>query len=187
SVLVARLDCDPPVSRTASLEVELERVHNGLTLMAEPRHRPDSERECLLARCERMRGVLLERRIRTELGRSTVGATPEQLLTLRLEHSRLQARVSALESTNDGDGHPLWLGGDPAEWAGALSLRRIELADRAGAQLQEEADENQARERIGRQVRELERLQRTVRGEWQEKLLALRLENLLGPRFVKAI
>ena len=53
--------------------------------------------------------------------------------------------------------------------------------------LQEEADENQARERIGRQVRELERLQRTVRGEWQEKLLALRLENLLGPRFVKAI
>ena len=268
SVLVARLDCDPPVSRTASLEVDLERVHNGLTLMAEPRRRPDAERECLLARCERMRGVLLERRIRTELGRSTVGATPEQLLTLRLEHSRLQARVSALESTNDGDGHPLWLGGDPAEWADALSLRRIELADRAGAQLQElglaearrpceraaqhtrdeisemiafledlplrravswlelarqdlaqlaiilrglavtprskstpeslaqaesidrsresvlqeEADENQARERIGRQVRELERLQRTVRGEWQEKLLALRLQNLLGPR-----
>ena len=273
SVLVARLDCDPPVSRTASLEVDLERVHNGLTLSAEPRRRPDAEDERLLARCERMRGVLLERRIRTELGRSTVGATPEQLLTLRLEHSRLQARVSALESTNDGDGHPLWLGGDPAEWAGALSLRRIELADSAGAQLQElglaearrpceraaqhtrdeisemiafledlplrravsrlelarqdlaqlaiilrglavtprskpapegqapaessdrsresvlqeEADENQARERIGRQVRELERLQRTVRGEWQEKLLALRLENLLGPRFVKAI
>ena len=221
-----------------------------------------------------MRGVLLERRIRTELDRSTVGATPEQLLTLRLEHSRLQARVSAIEPTNDGDGHPLWLGGDPAEWADALSIRRIELADRAGAQLQElglaearrpceraaqhtrdeisemiafledmplrravsrlelarqdlaqltiilraagghsaigacargpgagridrsqtresllqeEDDEDQARERIGRQVRELERLQRTVRGEWQEKLLALRLENLLGPRLVKAI
>ena len=137
SVLVARLDCDPPVSRTASLEVDLERVHNGLTRSAEPRRRPDAEGECLLARCERMRGVLLERRVRTELGRSTVGATPEQLLTLRLEHSRLQARVSSLESTNDGDGHPLWLGGDPAEWADALSIRRIELADRAGAQLQE--------------------------------------------------
>ena len=137
SVLVARLDCDPPVSPTASLEVDLERVHNGLTLSAEPRRRPDPEGECLLARCERMRGVLLERRIRTELGRSTAGATPEQLLTLRLEHSRLQARVSSLESTNDGDGHALWLGGDPAEWADALSMRRIELADRAGAQLQE--------------------------------------------------
>ena len=37
SVLVARLDRDPPVSRTASLEVDLERVHNGLTLSAETR------------------------------------------------------------------------------------------------------------------------------------------------------
>ncbi len=53
-------------------------------------------------------------------------------------------------------------------------------------QLQEE-EEDQARERIGRQVRELERLQRTVRGDWQEKLLALRLSNLLGPRLVKTI
>ncbi|HMF37173.1 MAG TPA: hypothetical protein VKF17_11055, partial [Isosphaeraceae bacterium] len=128
SVLVARLDRDPTPSRTAALEVELERVHNGLTLWAEPRRRPDAGGECLLARCERMRGVLLERRIRTELGRSTVGATPEQLLMLRLEHSRLQARVSALEPTSVGDGHPLWLGGDPAEWADALSIRRIELA-----------------------------------------------------------
>ena len=142
SGMAERARC-PAGSRSArephgcAVEVELERVHNGLTLLAEPRRRPDAEGECLLARCERMRGVLLERRIRTELGRSTVGATPEQLLTLRLEHSRLQARVSALESTNDGDGHPPWLGGDPAEWADALSIRRIELADRAGAQLQE--------------------------------------------------
>ena len=42
-----------------------------------------------------------------------------------------------------------------------------------------------ARERIGRQVRELERQQR-IRGEWQEKLLALRLEKLLG-RAVKIV
>ncbi len=272
NVLVARLDRDPPPSRTARLEVELERIHNELTLLAKSRRPPDSEDECLLARCERLRGVFLERRIRTELGRSTEGATPEQLLMLRLEHSRLQARVSALEPASVGDGHPLWLGGDPAEWANALSIRRIELADRAGAQLRElglaearrpceraaqhardeisemiafvedsplrravsrlelagqdlaqltiifrelmvtprsepapegqaqaesidrnsesqlqQEDENQARERIGHQVRELERLQRTVRGEWQEKLLVLRLQNLLGPRLVKAI
>ena len=76
NVLVARLDRDPPPSRTARLEVELERVRNGLTLQAGPRHRPDSDRECLRARCERLRGVLLERRIRTELDRSTVARLP---------------------------------------------------------------------------------------------------------------
>ena len=75
-VLVAWLDRDPPPSRTARLEVELERVHNGLARCPEPRPstgRP--ERECLLARCERMRGVLLERRIRMELGRTTEDVT----------------------------------------------------------------------------------------------------------------
>ena len=180
--------------------------------------------------------------------------------------------MAAIEPTSDGDGHPPWLGGDPTEWADALSIRRIELADRAAAQLQEmgltearrpceraaqhtrdeisemiafledmplrravswlelarqdlaqltiilrrlaatprsepapegqaqaessdrdsesqlqEEAEDQARERIGRQVRELQRLQRTVRGDWQEKLLALRLQNLLGPRIVRTI
>jgi len=273
SVLVARLDREAPPSSTAALEVELERVRNGLTLSAEPRQRRDADGECLLARCERMRGVLLERRVRRELGRSTAGAAPQRLLALRLEQSKLQARVSSLEPTNDGDGHPRWLGGDSEEWADALSIRRIELADRAGARLQEmgltearrpceraaqhardeisemiafledmplrravswlelarqdlaqltiilrrlavtsravpaadgraaaepidrdrenelhEEDQHyQARERIGRQVRELERLQRTVRAEWQEKLLALRLQDLLGRRLVKTI
>ncbi len=136
-VLIARLDGDPPPSRTARLEVELERVRNVLMLLSEPRQRTDSELECLLARCERMRGVLLERRIRSELGTSTTGTTPERLLMLRLEHSRLQARVAALESTSDTDGHRSYFGGDPAEWADALAIRRIELADRAWAQLQE--------------------------------------------------
>jgi hypothetical protein len=273
NVIVARLDRDPPPSRTTRLEVELERVHNGLTLRADPQRQPGTEDECLLARCDRLRGVLLERRIRTELGRSTAGASPEQLLTLRLEHSRLQARAAALEQDGEDDGHPLWLGGDPAEWADALAIRRIELADRAAAQLrelglaearrpceraaqhardeigemiafledlplsravsrlelagqdlkqltvilrglaasphpkpapegqaqadssdqnresllQEAADESQARDRIGRQVRELERLQRTVRGEWQDKLLALRIQDLLGPRLATTI
>ena len=54
-------------------------------------------------------------------------------------------------------------------------------------ELQEAEEESQARERIGQRVRELERLRRRVRGEWQEKLLALRLEDLLGPRLVKVL
>ena len=45
SVLVAWLDRDPPPSRTARLEVELERVHNGLARFPDPRHRPDDQRE----------------------------------------------------------------------------------------------------------------------------------------------
>ena len=56
---------------------------------------------------------------------------------MRLQLSRLQARVASLEPCEDDDGNPQWLGGDPEEWAEALSIRRIELADRAATELQE--------------------------------------------------
>ena len=177
-----------------------------------------------------------------------------------------------MDTRNKGEADQVWLGGDPAEWADALSVRRTEMAERAAAQLQalsldearrpcertaqhtrdeisemiafledmplhravnrlelaredltqltvlfrglmaappseslrgsqaraesseqaaesqrQEEDQSESRERIGRQVRELERQQRTVRGEWQEKLLALRLQKLLGPRLVKIV
>jgi hypothetical protein len=273
SAIIARLDGEPLPSRIAALEVELDRVHNQLALKAQADSTPDTELGRLLGRCERLRGVLLERRARRELSMSTAEAPAERLLALRLHLSRLQARVASLEQVDDDDGHPRWLGGDPEEWAEALSIRRIELADRAAAELQgkdltesrkpceraaqaasdevsemiafledmplrravkrlelarEDLDqvtlilrrqanavgpENQAAglsqtaltdlerdnqlleaedlslasDSIGRHVRDLERLKRRIRGQWQEKLLALRLEELLGPRLVRVI
>ncbi len=101
NVLVARLDHDLPPSRSARLEVELDRIHNELTRLPATSQRSDDQQERLLARCERLRGVLLGRRIEIELGRSSERASAERLLILRLEHSRLQARVAAIEATND--------------------------------------------------------------------------------------
>jgi hypothetical protein len=273
SAIIARLDHEPPPCRTAALEVDLDRVHNQLVSTPQPDSGPDPELGRLLGRCERLRGVLLERRVRRELGTSTAGAPAERLLAQRLHFSRLQARVASLEPACDDNGHPCWLGGDPQEWAEALSIRRIELADRAqdelrekdvtesrwpceraaqtaqdeicemiafledmplrraikrlelaredleqlililrrqasalghespaesrslrasidpdrDNQLREAEDESLAREGISRHVRDLERLKRRVRGQWQEKLLALRLQELFGPRLVRLI
>ena len=58
--------------------------------------------------------------------------------------------------------------------------------DQSSEQTTEE-EEQHARVRLGRRVRDLDRLMRTVRGEWQEKLLALRLEELLGRSLAKGI
>ena len=137
SVLIARLDREPLPSATAALEVELQRIRKGLALAGDPQHPADPALERLRGRCDRLEGVLLERRVRSNLARSSTGAEPERLLTSRLELSRLQARVSSLEPAEDGNGHHRWLGGDPEEWAEALALRRLELADRAGARLLE--------------------------------------------------
>jgi hypothetical protein len=273
SVLVAWLDGEPAPRPTATLEVQLKRIHHELGPSVEPHLQVDPEHERLRRRCERLRWVLLERRIRRELSASTNGAGPERLLAKRLQLSRLQARVASLEPVKDDEGHTQWLGGDPTEWSEALSIRRIELADQAATCLQgmdltearrpceraaqtimdeisemiafledmsldravcrlelaredleqltlllrrkaippgnrgpdsalsqeayyvddskseirEAEDESRARERIGQRIRDLERLKRRVRGEWQEKLLALRLETLLGSRLVKAL
>ena len=137
NVLVARLDHDLPPSRSARLEVELDRIHNELTRLPATSQRSDDQQERLLARCERLRGVLLGRRIRDRAGPFLRGASAERLLILWLEHSRLQARVAAIEATTTGDELSESLAGNPAEWAGALAVRRTELAERAEAQLQE--------------------------------------------------
>ncbi len=134
-MLVTWLDRETPPGRMAALDVELERIRNGLAVWPEPQRKPDDRREALLRRCDRLRGVLLERRIRSELERPAAGETPEQLLGQRLEFSRLQARVLALEEPDD-EARPKWLGGDPEQWADALSVRRIELSVRAASQLE---------------------------------------------------
>jgi hypothetical protein len=276
SGLIARLDCEPPPSPTSALEAELHRLRKGLALVAGRERWIDPEIEQLIGRCDRMERLLLKRRVQCKLSSSasaaTGGAGPERLLALRLDLSRIQARVSSLEGDGRDDDSPRWPGGRPEEWSEELSLRRLELADRAAAQLmemdfadahrpceeagqaahdeisemiafledmplrravkrlelaqqdldqltiilrrraetlaapspsadaeeslseddregvrQEAEGEERARERIDRQVHALRRLARTVRGEWQEKLLALRLRGLLGERLVKLI
>jgi hypothetical protein len=54
-------------------------------------------------------------------------------------------------------------------------------------ELQQAELESRARERLAGLVHDLERLTRSVRGEWQEKVLALRLQRLLGPRAARAL
>ncbi len=177
SVLIARLDGEPPPRPTATLEVQLERIHHELSLSAEPQRPSDPELERLRGRCERLRWVLLERRVRRELSSSTTGAPPERLLAARLKLSRLQARVCSLEPVEDDEGNPRWLGGDPEEWSEALSIRRIELADRAATRLQE-MDLSEAR-------RPCERAAQTVQDEISEMIAFL--EDMPLRRAVKRL
>ena len=103
--LIARIDREPSPSRTSVLEVEIERVFNELASESGRDSRDEPERQRLLARCERLRGVLLERRVRREIGWSTAGMPPERLLaadpsftisgTSRLARARRQRRCSS--------------------------------------------------------------------------------------------
>jgi hypothetical protein len=275
SGLIARLDRERPHSAVATIEVELERVQKSLSPEDRPHRRLEPELGRLLARCERLSGILLERRVHGELGSATAGEGAELLLARRIRLSRLQARVDSMDRAEDVDqpARPAWLRREPEEWAEELAVRRIELADRAASELAEldlvearrpceraahaaqdeiseavafledmplpravkrlelahedlaqltmtfrglltasriepprsESPENdspepsgedqlhdaeqqsRARQRIASLVRDLERLSRTVRGEWQEKLLALRLQRLLGRRAVRVL
>jgi hypothetical protein len=271
SALIARLDREPMPSPTAALEADLHRLRKGLSLAAAQERWVDPDHERLIARCDRMESMLLERRVRSELSLASTDAGPERLLAMRLELSRLQARVSSLEPIKESDGRLHWPGGDPEQWREELAVRRLELADRAAGELlemefadahrpceqaaqaahdevsetiafledmplrravkrlelaqqdldqltiilrrraeapaepdkpdeaadrgeqdaegelQDAEDEDRARERLDANARELQRLARTVRGEWQEKLLALRLQDLLGPRLVRVL
>ena len=138
SVLIARLDGEPPPRPTAALEVQLERIHHELSPSAGPR---SSTRPGRRAAARPMRAVAVgSPGAKGPQGALVVdhpGASPERLLAERLQLSRLQARVASLEPVEDDEGNPQWLGGDPDEWSEALSIRRIELADRAATQLQE--------------------------------------------------
>ncbi|WP_165248619.1 ion transporter [Paludisphaera soli] len=259
--LLDRLEGAPGPGPAAWLEVELAKVRH--LLEAEPRPSPKARarREALRARCERMRGILLERRVRKELDAAYEDSTPERLASVRNKLSRLQARVGALESVDEAEAatdvedessiapdveRP---GDDPEAWTKALAARREEVAERldasllalppaeaarscerivqgardelaemiaflqdaplrravlrletAGEDLDRLADGIRATRRAGRRAPEGRRLspddvrrldealvgvrglRRNVGSEWQEKLLTLRLRNLLGAR-----
>ncbi|QEH32267.1 hypothetical protein OJF2_07360 [Aquisphaera giovannonii] len=264
SAVVARLDGEPAPIATAALEVDLGRVDNDLrSLRGGGREEEARERERLIDWAEALRRALLGRRVRRELAWPAAGMPPERLLAMRLQLSRLEAVV-------EGAG-----GERAAEWAEALSVRRVELADRAAdafrgmdpadarrhcdravqatqdevseaiafvedmplrravsrlelagqdldqlatilrpmAKEEEEKDptprtpspaiapprearerdeerreeDDEARGRARRQLADVERMRRRVRGEWQEKLLALRLRERLGPRAVRVL
>jgi hypothetical protein len=123
SLLVARLDGEVPPAPSAWLDVELEHVRTGL---GPPGDRdPDPRDEPIRARCERMRAVLLGRRVRRELTRPLRDAGPAPLWVHRFHLSRLQSHAAALELA------PAGVGAGPAGWLEDLSRRRRELADAA--------------------------------------------------------
>ncbi|MDG3006988.1 hypothetical protein [Paludisphaera mucosa] len=261
-LLLDRLEGDPGPGPAAWLEVELAKVRR--LLEDEPRRpKARARRAALRARCERMRGILLERRVRKELDAALEEAAPERLAAVRNKLSRLQARVGALEpvadaaddSASDSGSHPTIdpdverPGDDPVAWTKALAARRAEVAERIDESLLamppaqasaacarivqgardelaemiaflqdapmrravlrlETAEEDMDRltatmqtlRRAGRRAPEerrptsedcrrlddalgdVRRLHGTIRGEWQEKLLTFRLQNLLGRR-----
>ncbi|WP_337174610.1 hypothetical protein [Paludisphaera sp.] len=135
-LLLGRLERDPGPGIAASIEVDLAKVRR--LLEAEPkRTRARARRAALRAKCERMRGVILERRVRGELDAALEDATPERLASVRNKLSRLQARVGSMEPA-DGEADDAGaeaLGGSPEEWAAALAARRGEVAARLNERL----------------------------------------------------
>jgi hypothetical protein len=264
SIVVARLDHEAPQAPTVWLDIELERLRGSLS-PPDGRH-PDPRDEPVRVRCERMKAGLLERRVRRELARPMLGASPERPWAQRFHLSRLQAQVAALDLASDAVPGP----DGPGDWLEDLGRRRAALADAADDRMtalppagrreacsaifrvafdeigemtafleqmpprravrrlelaQEDLDRlaescrqwagdpivetdpitdsptpagqddavepsapvDRAEDRetvsaLKRQTRRVERLARRVRREWQEKLLALRMEALLGRR-----
>ena len=70
--------------------------------------------------------------------------------------------------------------------AAAIRPRRRRARTRKTSRINRTTDDQDqaAVERLRRQARRAERLSRRVRGAWQEKLLALRMQTLFGRRFV---
>jgi hypothetical protein len=123
SIVVARLDQEPPQAPAVWLDIELERMRGSLS-PADSRH-SDPRDEPVRIRCERMKAGLLERRVRRELGRPMPGDSPELPWAHRFALSRLQAQVAALDLASDAVPFPA---GGPAAWLEDLGRRRAELS-----------------------------------------------------------
>jgi len=152
ALLLDRLEGEPGPGPAAWLEVELAKVRRLLEGEPRPQRRARARRAALRARCERMRGILLERRVRKELDAALGDASPERLASVRNKLSRLQARVGALEPVAAAEaGEEAGAGpddesaiapdverpgDDPEAWTRALAARRAEVAARLDASLQ---------------------------------------------------
>ncbi|MDR3620547.1 MAG: hypothetical protein P4L85_14445 [Paludisphaera borealis] len=263
-LLAARLDRERAAGRAAWIEVELARIRKSLIQEA-GRGADDRAGKRLIARCERMYGVLIERRVQKELSGTVQNAPPERLEAIRLQLSRLQARIDSSQPIGDGEAAGAGIELEP--WSEALRVRRVELAglaesellnaepaaarrssdlivqavhddlsetitfledmpvDRAARRLElaledldrliatfrklkdsidrlqqrrskfdaaqtmsrESDDLDECRRRVDRNILKTRRLRRRVRSEWQDKALAMRLQNLLGRRGVKIL
>ncbi len=247
SVLIARLDHEPPHPTALALEVELARLKS--TLEKDHKGRPDPRETDLQAGCDRLRGLLLGRKIELELALEP--GSIEDAWRSRLHLTRLEAQAAALEIDERGMNarRSTSSAGAPAEpatdWRDRLESRRTELAVAVEGRLDllephEQADQCEAivqlvRDELGetaafiedlprrhavarlellerdveriaqtcqrmeratgdglgaadppaharlvRAARAARRLRGRVRADWREKLLAARLEALLG-------
>lgn len=259
-----RVEREPGAGRAAWLELELARIR---TLLGEHRNGDgddgdaspvEARREALRVRCDRMRGIVLERRVRKQLDDSRDDDdddAPEQLAAAGFKLSRLQTRVDVLDDRQEAEDQEAEApaGGDPKSWSQSLSERRAEVAARVENKLlalepadavapvdrivQSARDElremvaflqdaplrravrrlelvredltrlvgtfrrlgvkarraaretddpkaDDARSRFSQSSAALRKLRLNARSEWRERLLALRLRNLLGRRGV---
>ena len=133
SALVARLDRETPHPVTVWLDVELGRLRSWLGAPAG--RDPDPRDEPLRTGCERLQAVVLERRINRELARPLARLSAERLWAERLQLTRLQAQVEALDLASERDSPNLRLVERRVRWLDALHQRRGELADLADDRL----------------------------------------------------
>ena len=96
---------------------------------------PDPRDEPLHAGCERLQAVVLERRINRELARPLARLSAERLWAERLQLTRLQAQVEALDLASEQHSPHSRLVERRAQWLDALHRRRGALADLADDRL----------------------------------------------------
>jgi hypothetical protein len=135
SRLICWLDGEPVIRPGTSLEVELQRLCNRLEQPSDAGRRGDLEFQRLQQRCAQLQWNLLRRRVQSQLSRAARPQSPDRMLILRLELSRLQAALGGQEPSaqEPADGESL----DPEAkpWVEALALRRLELASQAEREL----------------------------------------------------
>ncbi len=129
SSLVALSDGETPPPLSAALEVELDRLSGWLAASAEDES--DLVEDAVQQSCDRMQGVILDRRICRELAQPISELSPPALWTRRFGLSRLESHVSDLESSLSVQPDREASSGSPADWRAQLERRRAELAELA--------------------------------------------------------
>ena len=132
AALIDRLDRETPHPASAWIDVELARLMSGLGFTAGRQN--GAADVSLRDRCDRLQAVMLERRIRRELARSSESSTPEALWAHRFHLTRLQAQAKTLDLAT-GQAGQFGSPRDRNRWIDELEHRRAELAQTAERRL----------------------------------------------------
>ena len=182
----------PPLDRNRWID-ELERRRTELAQTAELRLQ-SLPRAARIAACERIVQTALDETGETtafledmSLSRAVdrldlLGNDLALLADLSLEWPQLEARQNLATQFPDLISVPL-MGADSSSPAGDADQAEIAEHDRISA-TELQSREDMVRKRLRKHAQVLKRARRQVERQWQEKLLALRMEKLFGRRFV---